>query len=244
MIRLVEKEEQQRRLLALCEKTAFGCKIASLALAYGFDKGFACFWLDDQDQVVYCLADGVMLLSGTVVQEEQARSFLRAVGPQEVFCAVRNAEALGLAPLETGTVLKKLSAPGAKAPEPEGEPGGIREIYGLLEDVGMAPEFEPFYLDLSHKLRHGQAWTSTRRDGQGLTGCALVSAVTKGSVVLSAVAVREDCRRQGMGSALVKEAEGAFPGKTVYVFREQGKNKEFYWGLGYLRADTWVRSQL
>ena len=42
MIRLVEKEEQQRRLLALCEKTAFGCKIASLALAYGFDKGFAC----------------------------------------------------------------------------------------------------------------------------------------------------------------------------------------------------------
>ena len=68
MIRLVEKEEQLRRLLALCEKTAFGCKIASLALAYGFDKGFACFWLDDQDQVVYCLADGVMLLSGTVVR--------------------------------------------------------------------------------------------------------------------------------------------------------------------------------
>ena len=58
------------------------------------------------------------------------------------------------------------------------------------------------------------------------------------------MAVREDCRRQGLGSALVKEAEGAFPGKTVYVFREQGKNKEFYWGLGYLRADTWVRSQL
>ena len=54
MIRLVEKEEQQRRLLALCEKTAFGCKIASLALAYGFDKGFACFWLDDQTR--WCTA--------------------------------------------------------------------------------------------------------------------------------------------------------------------------------------------
>ena len=34
MIRLVEREQDQRRLLALCEKTAFGCKIASWATAH------------------------------------------------------------------------------------------------------------------------------------------------------------------------------------------------------------------
>ena len=32
MIRLVEREQDQRRLLALCEKTAFGCKIPPLGL--------------------------------------------------------------------------------------------------------------------------------------------------------------------------------------------------------------------
>ena len=37
MIRLVQGEGEKRRLLALCEKTPFGCKIASIANSYGFD---------------------------------------------------------------------------------------------------------------------------------------------------------------------------------------------------------------
>ena len=105
MIRLVEEAAERRRLLALCEKTAFGCKIASLATAYGFDKSFACFWLDTEESVVYCLMDGVMLLSGTVMDGKGSREFLRAVGAGEVLCAVRNAETLALSPRETGDVL-------------------------------------------------------------------------------------------------------------------------------------------
>lgn len=68
MIRLVQGEGEKRRLLALCEKTPFGCKIASIANSYGFDKSFANFWLNTEEDVVYCLVDGAMLLSGTVLQ--------------------------------------------------------------------------------------------------------------------------------------------------------------------------------
>ena len=68
MIRLVEKEPERRKLLELCEKTPFGCKISSVATSYGFDKSFACFWLDEETDVVFCLVDGVMLLSGTVLE--------------------------------------------------------------------------------------------------------------------------------------------------------------------------------
>ena len=53
MIVLAEEKGDQEKLLALCEKTAFGCKIASVAGCYGFDKGFACFWLDTTSQAVY-----------------------------------------------------------------------------------------------------------------------------------------------------------------------------------------------
>ena len=67
MIRLVERVTAKKQLLQLCEKTAFGCKISSIATAYGFDKSFALFWLDTEEDVVYCLVDGVMLLSGTVL---------------------------------------------------------------------------------------------------------------------------------------------------------------------------------
>ena len=48
MIRLVQGEGEKRRLLALCEKTPFGCKIASIANSYGFDKSFANFWLNTE----------------------------------------------------------------------------------------------------------------------------------------------------------------------------------------------------
>ena len=77
-------------------------------------------------------------------------------------------------------------------------------------------------------------------------GCApaVVSSITQRGAILSALAVEEASRRQGLGSALVKKAESYFPGKTMYVFREKNKNKEFYRGLGYTKTDTWVHAKL
>ena len=220
MIRLVQGEGEKRRLLALCEKTPFGCKIASIANSYGFDKSFANFWLNTEEDVVYCLVDGAMLLSGTVLQGDASREFLHVVGAREVLCAVRNAEAMNLTPTH------------------------IREIYTLLEKAGMIGEFEPFYLGLSHKLRHNEALALTERGPEGLRACAVVSSISQRGAILSALAVREGMRRQGLGSRLVRRAESYFPGKMLYVFREQHKNKEFYKSLGFTKTDTWVHSLL
>ena len=241
MILLAEKEKEQRRLLKACEKTAFGCKIASVAKAYGFDKRFACFWLDTESDVVYCMVDGLMLISGTVLHGKEAGEFLRAVGPQSILCAVRNAEELGIPAVDSGDLLKKQLKEGEERPVPQTEIS-IRELYGLLEDTGMVEEFEPFYLDLSHKLRHGAALALTEHRGSSLAGCAVISSISRNAVVLSALAVREDCRRQGIGSSLVRRAEQQFPGKTLYIFRDKEKNKEFYRELGYAKTDTWVYS--
>ena len=242
MIRLVEKEPEKSRLLSICEKTPFGVKIASWATAYGFDKSFACFWLDTTADVAFCLTDGVMLLSGTVLDGPGVKAFLGAVGAKEVFCAVRNAEALGLSVLETGDVLKKSLEPGpAPGPLP---PVSVRQIYTLLEEAGMVEEFEPFYLDLSHKLRHGAALAVTVPGDEGLRACGVVSALTDRGAILSALAVEEGYRRQGIGSAVVKQLEACLPGKTLYVFREKDKNKEFYRGLGFSRTDTWVHAEV
>ena len=242
MILLAEEKEEQAKVLALCEKTAFGCKIASVAGCYGFDKGFACFWRDTRSQAVYCLVDGTMLLSGTILDGAEAMAFLRAVGPGRILCAVRNAEALGLQPQAVGDVLKHTLPPGEPAPSP-GQVN-IRELYGLLEETGMVEEFEPFYLDLSHKLRHGGALAlAEHREGE-LAGCAVVSAISRSAAVLSAVAVGERFRRQGLGTALVRQAEQCLAGKTVYVFREKDRHKAFYQQWGYGKTDTWVEARL
>lgn len=242
MIRLVEKEPERRKLLELCEKTPFGCKISSVATSYGFDKSFACFWLDEETDVVFCLVDGVMLLSGTVLDGEPVRLFLQAVGAKGVLCAVRNAEALGLSGGQSGDVLKRFLLPGESAPPPP--PVNIRKIYSLLEKTGMVEEFEPFYLDLSHKLRHGGALALAVEGVEGLAACAVVSSVCRTGAILSALAVAEGCRRQGLGSALARDVEAYFPGRTLYVFREKDKHREFYKNLGYVKADTWVYATL
>lgn len=243
MIVLVDRENNCEKLLSLCEKTAFGCKIASIANAYGFEKGGAYFWLDTESDAVFCHSDDLMIISGTVLNPDETREFLRAVGPRSIMCAVRNAESLSLPVLESGDVLKKqLDNTEPKPFDPYSV--NIREIYTLLEDVGMMDEFEPFYLDFSHKLRHGAAFAATEHIGGQLAGCAVVSSVSSGSAILSSVAVDEKFRRQGLGTALVRSIEATCPDKTMYVFREKDKHHEFYSKLNYTKTDTWVYSNL
>lgn len=242
MISFVEQESGRQKLLRLCKKTAYGCKIAALAHAYGFEKGFVCFWLDVKNETVFCQTDGDMIISGTVLDREETESFLHAVGPRGILCAVKNAETLALPVTQSGDILKKKLGPG-KAAKFDPTAVNIRDLYNLLEETGMVEEFEPFYLDLSHKLRHGTAMTFTQRKGKELVGCVVVSAITDDAAILSAVAVKQSLRRQGIGTALIRQAEEALPGKTLYVFREKGKNREFYRQLEYTRVDTWVYSK-
>ena len=61
----------------------------------------------------------------------------------------------------------------------------------------MVGEFEPFYLDLSHKLRHHAALALTVPGENGLRGCAVVSSISAKSAILSALAVREDWPQAG-----------------------------------------------
>lgn len=242
MISLVEQESDQQLLLRLCKKTAYGCKIAALVQAYGFEKSFACFWLDPKSETVFCQADGDMIISGTVLNHDETRSFLHAVGPAGILCAVKNAETLSLPVTQSGDILKKQLKPGmAKKLDPAEV--NIREVYTLLEENGMVDEFEPFYLDLSHKLRHGTARVFTQRQEKELAGCAVVSAISEDAAILSAVAVKQELRRQGIGTRLIRQAEESLPGKTMYVFREKEKNREFYRELEYARVDTWVYSK-
>lgn len=128
--------------------------------------------------MVYCLVDGAMLLSGTVLQGDASREFLHVVGAREVLCAVRNAEAMNLTPTPGGGCAQ--AHPGARGPAQRaaalGEhPGNLH----LAGEGGHDREFEPFYLDLSHKLRHNEALALTERGPEGLRACAVVSSISQ-----------------------------------------------------------------
>ena len=238
MIFAVNTIDEQKQMMKLCGKSPFGCKIAAIAIAYGFDKKFACFWIDDKTETVYCMVDDVMIIAGTVTNPAETKAFLDAIGVSEIFCAVRNSEILNFMAAETGEVLKKKSV---GIGEMSGQSSvSIRDVYSLLEENEMCGEFETFYLDLSHRLRHQAAIAVTEYSENELIGTAVVSAITPAAAIISAVAVDEKFRRQGIGTGLMEKVENRLSDKMLYVFKEKGKNEVFYKKLGYIKSDTWV----
>lgn len=250
MISVVEKDREKRVMMDICKRSPFGCKIASIARAYGFDKRFSMFWIDGRQETVYCLVDGTMMITGTIVDAREALSFIRFSGAREITCALRNLEILGLASDEAGDILRK-EIEGERRAAASCEEAPIREIYALLEEAGMIKEenedddtFEAFYLDLSHRLRHGVANVVTERIEGILAGCAVISAILESTAILSAVAVREPFRGKGIGTHLVQQAEALLSGRMVYIYKESDKKELFYQKLGFTKADSWVRKSL
>lgn len=238
MIRFVDDAASQGEFLALCGGSAFGCKLAAIARAYGFQRDFARFWLGES--AAYCLLDSALSVVGDPGDPSEARMFLDAVGARQIFGPEHFVQKLGLSPAAGGPVLAKRVAPGPVAAFPE--PPKLQEVYQLLRRVGMDVRFEPFYLDLSHRIRHGAAFAlGEYRDGR-LAGCGVVSAVASGEALLSAVAVEPEFRHQGIGSELVTRAEAALPGRTLYLMREENSSQEFYAQLSYSQAGRWAQA--
>jgi Acetyltransferases len=245
MIVLTETQEEQERLINICTKSAFGCKIMAIIKAYGFDKSFCCFWVDTDKELAFAKLDSLMIIAGTIENSLEVREFLKAVGVEEIMCAVRNSELLGINISEHGEICKKKSSADMVEIVSDREIN-IRRIYELLKKVDMrAEEFESFYLDLSHRLRHGtaQVLTDFSEDGS-LSALLIISAILDDSAIISAIAVDKNYRRMGKGRSLMLQAERVLSDKTIYIFKEEKKNNEFYSSLGYKHADSWVVGRL
>lgn len=236
MIRFVDGTQRQEEFYEVCQGTAFGCKLSAVARAYGFGLDFARFWVGGG--AAYGLLDGELSVAGIPEDVEEAREFLGMLGPGSVFCEGCLAEGLGLKVSAEGAVMAKAVPDGEAVSFPA---PGLREVCGLLNLAGMPVELEPFYLDLSHRIRHGAALALGEHMGGALVGCAVVSAVVEKSAVLSALAVREDCRGKGIGAQLVDMVQSALPGHTLYIFRESGKNRAFYEKLGFAEVGRWCQ---
>lgn len=221
-----------------CGSSPFGCQIRSKAQAYGFHQSFAQFWTDGQ--AAYGKADGSVCIAGEITDADEACAFLRAVGTNEIVCSAENAEKLGLNITESGAILQKVLRNGAVHPAEEISP---REIYAVLKANGMVGEFEPFYLDLSHRMRHGTVrCAGVSADGKTVAVAAAV--LGESASLISAVAVLPKFHRRGLGTAVVRKMERMLPSGTVYILREESKNEAFYDALGYKPCGAWAQGKL
>ena len=234
-------------LAPLCGHTALGTRILGTLAAYGTHTSGVEFWA--APGLAFGLTDDVLTLAGVPGAEEteEIRLFVQSLAPRAVVCGAAAAEALGLTAEACGPVLVR---PGQGECRPCGgfaraEALQLRRLCGFLQTCETrsfrAPEPEGFYMDFSHRVRHGAAEGELLlQDGQP-AACALAVAVTGTDALLSAVAVRPDLRRRGLGRAAVEGLCARLGGRRCHLLRAEDENEAFYRALGFKENGRWAQ---
>jgi predicted GNAT family N-acyltransferase len=232
---MIEKVNSMEELAPFGD-TVLGCRILSTAEAYGLDEPFAQFWMQENHAVLCKLDDAVILEADETADLEEILNLVRMVGANHLICSTGVAERLGLPQAVSGEVMVYHNTMPAQRANFELNPSP-RELYALLCDCAtntfIPPEFEPFYLDLSHRTRHGAAVAAGIRENDVLVSCAICTAHTEDSAIISAVATRPERRKEGFGRKALEALLTQLVGKKIYILRAQNENEAFYRSFGF-----------
>lgn len=233
---MIKKAELPEALAPFAD-SVFGCRILATAEAYGFHEPFAQIWTQD-DKAALCKLDDAMILEAAENADfEELRDFIRMSGARRLLCSAANAGKTGFSVDLSGEIMEYRNQYRPELPAGVEMNPSLRELYSLLAecetDTFHVPEFEPFYLDLSHRIRHGTALAAGIRQGQLLVSCAICIAKANGKAIVSAVACRPDQRSKGYGSMALKALLSHLEQGEVYIFRAAGENEAFYRKFGF-----------
>ena len=106
-----------------------------------------------------------------------------------------------------------------------------------MEDYSSV-DFESWYVDVSHRIRHGAAKAVTLNINGEIISSGIFSSIYNNDAILTAVSTQSEFRRMGYASALVSAMVCDIKGK-VYLMRDKNKNEEFYKKLGFENIGYW-----
>ena len=252
MIVLAEKKELA--LIAQYQETdSFACRILCIANMYE-NYPFADFWIQKQEEAGQPTAylskmDGVITL---FVHEnadfDELCMFIKMIGARCIMCHASCAEQLHITPLRTGTIMK-LNTHLIKQTNRKVSPN-LHQVYSVLQacrsKAFQVPEFEPFYLDMSHRIRHGGATAVGYEKEEKIIACAMTVAETERAAIIGAVAVLPEYQRQGIGTSVVQSLLYRCMvkyQKHIYVYCNSKENALFYRTIGFTDSGVWAESE-
>lgn len=220
-------------------------KLAGWWTAYGPDRPFVHFWSTAQGGLLAAMGD-TALAAVPPADHEEAALFLHM---QPEIRVVRSdpafAEALaarGHQTTETGQVMRLLSpaqGEGADTPSP-------REIYPLLKEVfgKSLPPFADWYVDVSHRLRHGCCRIAGVWEPDGLAAVAMTTAECADAGLIGGVATRPASRGRGYAHRCVMALAAALQGegKAVWLSPKNAHAQALYTRWGFTPAGEWANS--
>jgi len=209
-----------------------GEKLQSLAISYGTDKPFCTFWhqIDEVGRItaVICKFGSAVTMSINKPDCKELLDFLLFIGFDELICDNNFADEIG------GFIKEKVYAVEKAVNYQNNKPPNLSfseysAIYQMLDnsnsDAIEMGDFESWYVDVSHRIRHGGAVAVLWKSGCGL------GLLSHSSVIINGIAVENDHRGKGYGKEILKSIESF--GKTRSMAFCLQTELEFYKKCGY-----------
>lgn len=229
--------------LSFLPADAYAARITALFKTYGAEYSFASFWVqrvDDEAVAAIGRVDGNMTLCCTDNADfEELSCFMNAVGYSSLTLDEKYLPQLGLTAAKSSYTV-----------EYKGEKGFFDEriktdfdkkkLYDLLVSCGFElGSFEAFLSDVCARLNKNTASLAAIGEADPYA-CAFALFEGEKSVLLGAVATRNEARGKGFASALVKSLAGREKERKVFLFCRNDGLLEFYKRIGFEYAGKWA----
>ncbi|MCH5315514.1 MAG: GNAT family N-acetyltransferase [Eubacterium sp.] len=236
MIKLIKDNYDD--IYDFCLNDLYSVRIKSLLLAYGTKYDFAAFYcqyINNEITAIISKLDGDYTISALDNSDvSEIEEFLSALGFSSVLCDSKlhfNFD------FTEGIVMS-----GLKKPEIFSQSAVINEYPRLMDLFNFADydksDFESWYVDISHRIRHGCAKAYTLCINDEIISSAVYSSIYNNDAVLSAVKTEPSYRRMGYASSLISYMHCDIKG-TVFLMRDVNRNEDFYKKLGFENSGKW-----
>ena len=238
-----------KEVQAISAVDPFACRIISLCNSYKPDLVFVDYWLVQNDSgkntgAIARNGSNFILFLTDDSDIEEISSFMRIAGASAVICDGKyQLDFTGGKTLE-GKVLVKAEAFDDEDDLSFIEPD-IKSAYELIQKSAdenfVPPNFEDFYVDVNHKLRHKAMRMYGISEDNTLVAVAMTVAESENGAVLGAVSCDSEYRKHGYGSSIVKYISNRLieENKAVFLHRAKNANVSFYNNLGFVETDKW-----
>lgn len=235
---MIEKIENETQFSSWQSRDIYSVRILALLKSYGLKYHFASFYrqvIDGKTAAIMSRLDNdITLALADGFDTDELVRFFCITGYTSILCSSefqfgsRYEEGIVM----SSSVKRETQMPGAVVDEyPK-----LMDLYNFVDYEGQ--DFKAWYVDISHRVRHGTAKAYTLCIGENIISSGILSTVLDGHAVLTAVRTADEFRRMGYGSSLVNYICSDVTG-TVYIMRDTNLNEEFYTKLGFRNIGKW-----
>lgn len=234
MIRLEDRVPAKFRNVKSTALNAPLVRLLSDYAAYG-EYGLADLWVQSRGKTLtalICRADRdsvTVAVADDGADTNEIADFVRAIGARSVLCNVN-------LPLENEKKLTELFCEKTNCAKSKlaVQSVDLRNVYRIQSQCFGMPEFESFYADMSHRIRHNLAVATVSRDS---SACARI---VGNSALIFAVCTVPQCRNQGKGREIVDNIMSTTKCRNFFTLTDNEYAEKFYVNNGFVvRTDAY-----